>query len=86
MILPVFNDTVDGSNDRYLLFQYLFISFDLPKIRHLQNYEIDTVKKDKKSFPIYKEIQKGSGCKRRKGFLIYEEMRKYLVVHIWEGH
>jgi hypothetical protein len=42
---------------------------------------IRTVKKEKKIFIIYKEIQKGSGAKSRmrKGFLIYEEMRKYLV-------
>ncbi len=48
-----------------------------------------TVKKQ--IFLIYKEIQQGSGAKSymRKGFLIYEEMRKYLVIygdpisHIW---
>ncbi len=36
------------------------------------------VKKEKK---IYKEIQKGSGAKlyMKKGFLIYEEICKYLV-------
>ncbi len=40
---------------------------------------------------LYKEIQMGSGAKSymRKGFLIFEEMRKYLVIyeealsHIW---
>jgi hypothetical protein len=39
------------------------------------------IKKEKK-FLIYKEIQMGSGAKSymRKGFLIYEEMRKYLVM------
>jgi hypothetical protein len=37
-----------------------------------------TDKKDKKNFLIYKEIQMGSVAKSymRKGFLIYEEMRK----------
>jgi hypothetical protein len=31
----------------------------------------------------YKEIQMGAGAKSymRKGFLIYEEMRKYLVIY-----
>jgi hypothetical protein len=43
-----------------------------------------TDKKEKKIFVIYKEIQMGSGAKSymRKGFLKYEEMRKYLVIHI----
>jgi hypothetical protein len=42
-----------------------------------------TVKKEKKIFLTYKEIQKGSGAKSymRKGFLIYEEMHKYLVIY-----
>ncbi len=37
------------------------------------------IKKIRKFFLIYKEIQKGAVAKsyRRKGFLIYEEMRKY---------
>ncbi len=41
-----------------------------------------TVKKKKKIFLICKEIQKGSGAKSymRKGFLIYEKLRKYLVI------
>ncbi len=38
-----------------------------------------TDKKENKIFPIYEEIQMGSGAKSymRKGFLIYEEMHKY---------
>ncbi len=42
-----------------------------------------TVKNEKKIFLIYKEIQKGSDGKSylRKDFLIYEEMRKYLVIY-----
>ncbi len=42
-----------------------------------------TFKKEKKIFLIYQEIQKGSGEKpyMRKGFLIYEEIRKYLVIY-----
>jgi hypothetical protein len=41
-----------------------------------------TDKKGKKIFLIYKEIQMGAVAKSymRKGFLIYEEMRKYLVI------
>jgi hypothetical protein len=49
------------------------------------------VKKENLIFLIYKEIQTGAVAKSyiRKGFLIYEEMRKYLVIfeeavsHIW---
>jgi hypothetical protein len=39
-----------------------------------------TDKKENKIFLIYKEIQKGAVAKSymRKGFLIYEEMRKFL--------
>jgi hypothetical protein len=42
-----------------------------------------TVKKEKKIFLICNEIQKRSGTKScmRKGFLIYEEMCKYLVIY-----
>ncbi len=42
-----------------------------------------TDKKEKKIFLIYKEIQMGSVAKShmRKGFLIYEEMRKYLTIY-----
>jgi hypothetical protein len=42
-----------------------------------------TDKKEKKIFPIYKEIQKGTIAKSymRKGYLTYEEMRKYLVIY-----
>jgi hypothetical protein len=43
-----------------------------------------TDKKEKKIFLVFKEIQKGSGAKpyMRKGFLIYEEVRKYFVMYI----
>ncbi len=52
---------------------------------------LHTDKKEKKIFLIYKEIQKGAVAKSymRRGFLIYEKMRKYLVIyeeavcHIW---
>jgi hypothetical protein len=41
-----------------------------------------TVKKEKKIFLIYEETQMGSGAKSymTKGFLIYEEMGKYLTI------
>ncbi len=50
-----------------------------------------TDKKENQIFLIYKEIQSGAVAKlyMRKGFLIYEEMRKYFpvyeeaVFHIW---
>jgi hypothetical protein len=42
----------------------------------------NTVKKNRKFSCRYKELQKRSGAKlyMRKGFLIFEEMRKYLKV------
>ncbi len=42
-----------------------------------------TDKKEKQIFLIYKEIQRRSVAKSymRKGFLIYEEMRKYLSIY-----
>ncbi len=47
------------------------------------------IKKKKKIFlvRIYKEIQLGEVAKSymRKGFLIYEEMRKYLVIYKEQG-
>jgi hypothetical protein len=42
-----------------------------------------TDKKGNKSFLIFKEIQLGSGAKSymRKGFLIYEVMRKFFPIY-----
>jgi hypothetical protein len=42
-----------------------------------------TDKKENKIFLIFREIQSGAVAKSymRKGFLIYEEMRKYLVIY-----
>jgi hypothetical protein len=42
-----------------------------------------TDKKANKIFLLYKEIQIGAVAKsnKRKGFLIYEEMRKYLTIY-----
>jgi hypothetical protein len=42
-----------------------------------------TDKKENQIFLIYKEIQNGAVAKSymKKGFLIYEEMRKYLTIY-----
>jgi hypothetical protein len=42
-----------------------------------------TDKKESQIFLIYKKIQNGAVAKSvmRKGFLIYEEMRKYLTIY-----
>jgi hypothetical protein len=42
-----------------------------------------TGKKENQIFLIYKEIQMGAVAKSymRKAFLVYEEMRKYLVIY-----
>ncbi len=42
-----------------------------------------TLIKKKKKFLIYREIQSGPVAKSymRKGFLIYEELRKYIVIY-----
>ncbi len=50
---------------------------------HLASRPPHADKKENKMFPIYKQIQKGAVAKSymRKGFLINEEMRKYLVIY-----
>jgi hypothetical protein len=50
---------------------------------HYQEPHIYTDKKVNEIFLIYKEIQMGSGARSymRKGFLIYEEMGKYLNIY-----
>jgi hypothetical protein len=47
------------------------------------NFAHNTDKKKNQIFLIYKEIQSGAVAKShmRKGFLIYEEMRKYFPIH-----
>jgi hypothetical protein len=49
----------------------------------LRELALYTDKKEKKIFLMYKEIQVGAVAKSymRRGFLIYEEMRKYLVIY-----
>jgi hypothetical protein len=49
----------------------------------ITNVEKFTDKKEKKIFLIYEEIQKGAVAKlyMSKGFLIYEEFRKFLVIY-----
>jgi hypothetical protein len=46
-------------------------------------YGSTLLKKENQIFLIYKEIQNGAVAKSymRKGFLIYEEMRKYLAIY-----
>jgi hypothetical protein len=46
------------------------------------SYKGTLIKKENKIFLIYKEIQSGAVAKSymRKGFLIYEEMRKYFPI------
>ncbi len=52
-----------------------------PSSKTDQFWRLHTDKKENKIFLIYKEIQKGAVAKSymRKGFLRYEELRKYLV-------
>jgi hypothetical protein len=49
----------------------------------MDTYADYTDKKENIIILIYKEIQMGSGAKSfmRKGCLIYEEMRKYLLIY-----
>ncbi len=46
-----------------------------------------TDKKENQIFLIYKDIQIGAVAKSsmRKGFLVYEEMLKYVFPQIWGG-
>ncbi len=59
------------------------MSFLLKLLHSSANTGSHTDKKENEIFLIYKEIQKGSVAKSymRKGFLINEEMRKYLVMY-----
>ncbi len=45
--------------------------------------DIALIKKQKEIFLIYREIQSGAVAKSymRRGFLIYEEMRKYFPIY-----
>jgi hypothetical protein len=49
----------------------------------LTAFGLHTDKKETKIFLIYKEIQSGAVAKSymKKGFLIYEEMRKYFLIY-----
>jgi hypothetical protein len=64
------------------------IQFSLSVIL-LSEYEVEdclyhTDKKEKKIFLTHKEIQNGAVAKlfMRKGFLIYEKMRKYFPIYV----
>jgi hypothetical protein len=52
-------------------------------LQNTNSYNICTDKKEKKIFLKYKEIQSGIVAKSyvRKGFLIFEEMRKYFSIY-----
>ncbi len=52
-------------------------------LMQLVGVSVYTDEKENKIFLIYKEIHIGAVAKssRRKGFLIYEEMGKYLVIY-----
>jgi hypothetical protein len=53
-------------------------------ILHMCKKVVRTDKKEIQNFFIYKEIQSGAVAKSymRKGFLIYEEMRKYFPIYV----
>jgi hypothetical protein len=59
-----------------LLISYLILRYFMFK-------NVYTDKKEKKIFLIHKEIQMGAVAKShmKKGFLIYEEMHKHLVIY-----
>jgi hypothetical protein len=50
------------------------LTADITQIKH-------TDKKENQTFLIYEEIQSEAVAKYRKGFLIYEEMRKYFPIY-----
>jgi hypothetical protein len=62
-------------------------SFESSKMSSYQHilimYEKCTDKKENKIFLIYKEIQMGAVARSymRKGFLMYEELRRYFVIY-----
>jgi hypothetical protein len=59
----------------------LTLSFHFSSPQKVKIAALYTDKKEKKIFLIYKEIEMGAVAKSymRKGFLVYEELRKYLV-------
>jgi hypothetical protein len=64
----------------------LYVPYEIRPLEHywrLISFTLYTVKKEKKIFLIYREIQKGSSAKSyiTKGSLIYEEMPKDLVIN-----
>ncbi len=83
--------------DKFLLFRsyyVLFIIGHFKKVHKIKNQptgrtrnisyvKMNIDKKDNQFFLIYKQIQSGAVAKSymRKGFLIYEEMRKYFPIY-----
>ncbi len=55
----------------------------LPEAKFTALFQLTLIKKKRKFFSIYKDIQNGAVAKSymRKGFLMYEEMRKYLTIY-----
>jgi hypothetical protein len=66
---------------QFLSWEYLFRIFGLVSLQcnHFDQCSIKMIK----FFFIYKEIQSGAVAKSymRKGFLLYEEMRKYFPIY-----
>ncbi len=61
----------------------IYLSQQITDMYKARNGEACPDKKENQIFLIYKEIQSGAVAKSymRKGFLIYEEMRKYFPIH-----
>ncbi len=71
----------DVSNSWVTTREDLSVQSELLHLLNTFNYTL--IKKGKKIFLICRDIQKGSGAKSymRKGFLMYEEVHKYLVIY-----
>jgi hypothetical protein len=67
----------------YLVFAYMHNTLHIGTDSTVIQYRVRTDKKENKIFLIYKEIQSGAVAKSfmRKGFLIYEEMRKFFPIY-----
>ncbi len=68
---------------------FAFVLINIGKVKDVSSspssaaFETLTDKKEKKIYLIYMEIQSGAVAKSytRKGFLMYEEMRKYFSIY-----
>jgi hypothetical protein len=68
---------------KFFLWQLFFFLYFFPSFLYFPTISPYTDVKENKTFLTYKEIQMGSGAKpyMRKGFLIYEEMRKFFPIY-----